>query len=226
MCAVVLQESDVRIPDWVCDLESFRRWADADDFPETGRVCYLKGEVWVDMSKEQMFSHVKVKAKIGNVLEGIVEAGELGHYFADGVRLSNLAADISAVPDGSFFSNESLRTGRVRLVPGAAGGFVEVEGSPDMVLEVVSDSSVRKDNVILFGAYGDAGVREYWLVDARQDPLRFDVYKHTRKGYVTTRKQGGWVKSAVFGKSFRLTRQDGKDGFPVYGLEVRSTPRG
>lgn len=52
----VINESNrvVSIPTWVVDLESFRRWCDADDFPEHGRVWYLKGEVWIDMSKERV----------------------------------------------------------------------------------------------------------------------------------------------------------------------------
>src|SRR5690349_1237863 len=41
----------VDIPLWVIDLDSFRRWMDSDDFPEEGRINYIKGEVWVDMSK-------------------------------------------------------------------------------------------------------------------------------------------------------------------------------
>jgi hypothetical protein len=56
MSTTVVAEGDfVQIPDWVEDLESFRRWAHSDEFPETGRICYLDGEVWVDMSKEQFF---------------------------------------------------------------------------------------------------------------------------------------------------------------------------
>src|SRR5262245_45425430 len=37
---------DVHVPDWVVDLESFRRWSDHDDFPETGQISYLMGQVW------------------------------------------------------------------------------------------------------------------------------------------------------------------------------------
>ena len=70
-----IHESDevVRVPAWVVDLESFRRWADADDFPDTGRIWYLKGEVWVDLSKEQIFSHVLVKLELTIVLTDLVK---------------------------------------------------------------------------------------------------------------------------------------------------------
>ena len=47
---VLLYDSEVRVPGWVVDLESFRRWTDDDAFPEFGRFSYLNGEVWEDLS--------------------------------------------------------------------------------------------------------------------------------------------------------------------------------
>jgi Uma2 family endonuclease len=109
----------------------------------------------------------------------------------------------------------------VRLIEGRDEGFVELEGSPDMVLEVISRSSVRKDTEVLRKSYWEAGVREYWLADARPEPLQFDVLRHTPKGYRAAAKKEGWVKSTVFGKSFRLTRRLNALGHPEYTLEAR-----
>jgi Uma2 family endonuclease len=135
--------------------------------------------------------------------------------------LANADADLSCQPDGIFVSFESFNTGRVRLVEGAEAGFVELEGSPDMTLEVVSDSSVKKDLETLLELYWRADIQEYWLVDVRGERLVFDIYRHTPKGYVATRKQGGWIKSNVLGKSFHLRRLKGEDGNPEYSLEIR-----
>jgi Uma2 family endonuclease len=203
------------------DLESFRRWADADDFPEDGRIWYLQGEVWIDMSKEQIFTHLAVKREFFYVLTGLVKAGDLGLFLPDGLLLSNVAADISGKPDATFVSNASVQAKQVQLVEGWDGGFAEMEGTPDLVLEVVSDSSIQKDTVILRKAYWQAGIREYWLVDARQEPIRFDIFRRTAKGYTATRKQAGWLKSAVFGKSFQLTQRVNALGHPEYTLAVR-----
>jgi Uma2 family endonuclease len=211
----------VSIPTWVVDLESFRRWADADDFPEDGRAWYLKGEVWIDMSKEQIFAHLAVKREFFFVLTGIVKAGNLGLFLPDGLLLSNVEADISGKPDATFVSSASIRAKQVQLIEGWDGGFVEMEGPPDMVLEVVSASSVDKDTVVLRQAYWQAGIREYWLVDARQEPARFDILRHTARGYAATRKRNGWLKSAVFGKSFQLTQRVNPLGHPEYTLAVR-----
>lgn len=220
MVTIVIEWDQVSIPEWVKDLDSFRRWADSEDFPETGRICYLDGEVWVDMSKEQLFTHTAVKTEIAGVLAPLVKTARTGLFFGDGAFLSNVDAEIAVVPDAVFVAHAS-RVDRVRLLEGTKRGYVEMEGSPDMVLEVVSDSSVRKDVHQLRQDYWIAGIREYWLVDARKEPVVFDILRHTPKGYRATPKKDGWMKSAVFGKSFRLTCQTNELEDPEYTLEVR-----
>src|SRR5262249_37330292 len=98
---------------------------------------------------------------------------------------------------------------------------LEVEGAPDMVLEVVSATSVRKDTVELRTLYWAAGIPEYWLVNPLGETLEFDILRRTARGDVPVRKQAGWVKSGVFGKSFRLTRSVDATGLAGYPLEVR-----
>jgi Uma2 family endonuclease len=221
MTTIFYEGERVTVPSWVVDLDSFRRWMDSDDFPDEYRVWFLKGEVWIDMSKEQVFTHVLLKNEFAFTLTGLAKAGRLGLYFPDGLLLSNDDADISGNPDGTFISYATLDSDQVRLLEGKEGGCVEVVGTPDMVLEVVSDSSVEKDTEVLRAAYWEAGIREYWLVDGRQETLSFDILRHTARGYVAARKQKGWVKSAVFGKEFRLTQRTNKLGHPEYTLEVR-----
>jgi Uma2 family endonuclease len=220
MSTAVLEEP-ISIPAWVVDLDSFRRWARSDEFPENGRISYLNGGILVDMSKEQVYSHVRVKTQYVMVLGNLVETDQLGQFFGDGLRLSNVAADISNVADATFVSLETLRKGRVRPVKGSKSGYIEFEGTPDMLLEVVSDSSVQKDTVILRELYWRAGVREYWLVDVRSEQVQFTILRHTPNGYVPVRKQAGWQKSAVFGKSFKLMVQPDPLGYPDYKLLVR-----
>jgi hypothetical protein len=53
MNTIVLYDDSVDIPDGISDLAAFRRWARSDNFPEAGRICFLDGRVWVDMSREQ-----------------------------------------------------------------------------------------------------------------------------------------------------------------------------
>lgn len=219
---VQLTGGAIHVPEHVRQsLAAFREWAGDNDLPEKTRIDFYKGEVWVDMSREQVFTHGVLKTRISTALDTLIQAEELGHYWCNGVLLTNEAADLSGNPDGTFVSHESLETGRVSLTEGVDEGYVELVGTPDMVLEVVSESSVMKDTVTLRQAYWEAGIPEYWLVDARGEAIDFHILKHGPKGYTDTRKAGGWVKSAVFGRSFRLTRGTDRGGNPRFTLDVK-----
>jgi Uma2 family endonuclease len=41
------------------------------------------------------------------------------------------------------------------------------EGAPDLIVEVLSPSSIRTDQYIKFSAYEQAGVSEYWLANPK-----------------------------------------------------------
>ncbi len=220
MNTFVLDSKSVTIPVWVQDLDSFRRWAHSDAFPEHGQLCYLDGEVWVDMSKEQ-FKHNQVKGEFSSVLMPLAKRTRSGRYFPDGYLLTNLAANLSTNPDGMYVSMESLRTKRVWLVEGAEEGFTELQGAPEMVLEIVSPSSVHKDTVVLLDLYWQAGINEYWLVDVRDQRPQFNIFRRGAARFVASRKQGGWVKSTVFGKSFRLLQRVDVLGHPEFTLQMR-----
>ncbi|HEX5270490.1 MAG TPA: Uma2 family endonuclease [Gemmataceae bacterium] len=221
MVEIAFEDTPILVPDWVRDLESFRRWSDTDHFPQERPVWWLKGKVWIDMSREQIFTHNLPKTRITIVVGYLVQTLNLGLFLSDGLLLSNFAAGISGNPDATFVSNETLRSDRVRLIEGSRGGYAEIQGAPDMVLEVVSRSSVEKDYDWLRKAYWEADIREYWLVDAREEPVKFEVFRHAPRGYAATRKSDGWVKSAVFGKSFKLTRGANDLGHPEFTLAVR-----
>lgn len=212
---------DLHVPQGITSLNAFRRWVHTDEsIPEKLAVHFLRGEVWVDFHMENAFTHNLVKTALYAALWPICVP--VGFVFSDGMLLTNDDANLGTEPDGIFVSFESLQSGRVEFVSGAKGENTELVGTPDLVIEVVSPSSEDKDTEWLMSAYHNAGIPEYWLIDAREeDDIRFDIYKHAAKGYTATRKSGGWVKSAVLGKQFRLTRSEGIQGYPRFKLEVR-----
>src|SRR5436305_12270315 len=110
-------EQSVRIPVWVKDLDSFRRWSRSDEFPEHGRLSHLAGELWVDLSMERA-AHNRIKGVLSEEVGRLVRDQELGRSFHDGMRLVHVGAEISTEPDGMFVSHDALDTGRVVLEEG------------------------------------------------------------------------------------------------------------
>jgi len=217
-CPVVI-EDQARIPGWVNDLETFRRWTRSDEFPEHGFFAYLRGDIWADMSMEELLTHNRVKVAYTVTLGGLVQQTKEGSFVADRMRWSNVEAELSTEPDGLFYTLATLQSGRLRFVPGAQGGIIELESTPDMVLEIVSPSSVTKDTVRLRDLYWRAGVTEYWLVDVRSQSPRFEILRHTPAGFAAVESQDDWLTSAVFGRAFRLQREVDPLGHSWFKLE-------
>jgi len=218
----VVIDGKVHIPSEVVDLESFCRWAISEDYPQRGQFSFFHGEIWVDLSIEDMYSHNRVKTRITRVLDILAEESAQGIFLSDRMLLRNSTADLSTEPDGLFVSYDALQSGRVNRLLNARQRILQLDGTPEMVLEILSDTSVQKDTIELRELYWKAGITEYWLVDVRDGGLTFEILKHGSKGYTQVRRQaGGWLKSTVFNRSFRLTRQIDPIGDPVFQLEVR-----
>ncbi len=216
------EEEAVQVPISAGTLEGFRAWATSKEFPERGRISYLGQEVFIDMSPENVDWQSEVKTEIARVIGNLVCESDVGKFYTDGPRISNPEADISNVPDGVFAAWETLTSGRLRRVPakGKAGGTVELAGTPDWVMEIISPSSVRKDTKELREKYHRAGIREYWLIDVRGDEIQFQILRYRSAGYVAVARRGGWQKSPVFGRSFRLERRRDRLGSWQYRLLV------
>src|SRR4051794_39097063 len=72
------------IPPDATSLTGFRDWRASNDFPQEGRISFLGGEIFIDMSWERLESHVEVKTEINGVLGLRVKRKDLGKYYADG----------------------------------------------------------------------------------------------------------------------------------------------
>lgn len=217
-----LESWPVVIPPSARDFEGFRNWTYDPDFPDRGDIFYLAGDIYIDMSPEKLDTHNFVKTEAYLVLGGLVRQHDLGHFFTDGARLANLAAEISNEPDAFFVSWDTYTSGKACMIPAKDGkGHIELEGSPDLALEVVSPSSVIKDTQTLLTRYHQAGIVEYWLIEVRGDDVKFDIFRHTPESYVAQPKKSGWIESIVFRRRFKLTRKQDRIGVDSFRLEVK-----
>ena len=72
----------------------------------------------------------------------------------------------SREPDILFISKDNLPN----LTP------KRFQGSPDLIIEIVSTSSVIEDRVQKLTQYEQAGVREYWIIDPRPHQQQADFF--------------------------------------------------
>lgn len=226
MATVLLEDhAQIEIPT-IRNLEEFRRWALSDEFPQRGRIDYIGGRIEVDMSPEDFFTHGTLKAAISSEIYDRVEELDLGHTLIAETRISDVPADLSAEPDVVVISYQSFDEGRARLVPKAsreADRYVEVEGCPDLIVEIVSDSSVQKDTQRLPIAYYQAGVREYWLIDARSsDEISFQILRRGADAFEPTPPMSDrHQRSSVLDRFYLLERSRHQRGHWVYDLKSR-----
>ncbi len=226
MATSILIQGSLEVP-FVQSLVEFRDWAASDAYPQQGRIDFIAGRIEVDMSPEDLYCHGILKTRLVIALGQIIDAGDLGELFTDRTRVSAPQADLSAEPDLVFVSYDALESDRVRRIPKATGEprrFVELEGAPDLVVEIVSDESVGKDTQRLPVAYYQAGIPEFWLLDARKDRPDFQIYLPAAASYEPgVPDADGFQYSAVFDRSFRLTRRQARAGGWQYELHEKQT---
>jgi len=223
MSGKLILEERVEIPLDLHDLSAFRRWAISDEFPEDARIDFITGRIEVGMSPEDLFTHGTVKTEFVVVLGQRAKTTVPGNLFTDRTRISSVAGDVSAEPDIVFVSDECLAAGRVKLVPkaGRPDRYIEIEGAPDLAVEIVSDSSVAKDTERLPAAYFRAGISEYWLADARGEDVLFTIHRRGAEGFEPVPVDDeGLQRSDVFAARFRLRRERKAVGGWRYELVV------
>jgi Uma2 family endonuclease len=112
----------------------------------------IDGELFV--TPVPLERHQAVSSNIVYALESIVRQQQLGviHTAPSGVRLS---PDTLVVPDAYFVSRDRMH--RV--------GSKGMEGHPDLVVEILSPGTRRRDLHVKRALYARFKVPEYWIVD-------------------------------------------------------------
>jgi Uma2 family endonuclease len=73
-----------------------------------------------------------------------------------------------------------------------------VQGAPDLAVEVISEGSRKRDVITKRGIYERYGVRFYWLVDPEEETVRVFELKDGAYGEPATLKAGQQLGCALF----------------------------
>ena len=166
-------------------------YADCARLPDDGmRYEVIRGELF--MSPDPRPLHQVVITLISYFLVGFLRVNRLGKTFVspiDVVLPQQLGDPVQ--PDIVFIANE-----RLSIV-----GKLNIQGAPDLVMEVLSPSNPEYDRTLKYEIYAEAGVPEYWIVDP-----------HERTIEVFALRDGGYEQLGRYGEG-ETARSELLDGF-------------
>ena len=129
-------------------------------FPDDGkRHELIDGEHFVSPSPN--VRHQRVLMRLGFAIYNFVQEQRCGEVFFAPLDIVLSIHDV-VEPDLLFVSAE-----RAAII-----GKANLRGAPDLVVEVLSPSNRRYDEVLKRELYERAGIQEYWLVDPEADTVK------------------------------------------------------
>lgn len=130
--------------------EEYLQWCDEDVHAE-----WVDGEVIVFMPAKD--EHQTIWDFLHRLLGDYVELLGLGKVQSAPFEVKLWRGGPSREPDIFFLKKENLH----RLTSD------RLSGPPDLIVEIISRDSVRRDRDTKFREYAQAGVSEYWIIDSR-----------------------------------------------------------
>lgn len=176
MSVALLREPPLALPR---ELGPYRR-PDYEDLPGEPRCELIHGRFYVSPSPSPLHQ---------------VVVGQLWEVFRESARAVGgltLFAPVDVV-----LADHSVVQPDVLYLSAARRGIVgeRIEGAPDLLVEVLSPGTARRDRDEKLALYAESGVREYWIVDPRERQIEFLVNEAGR--FVVALPVGGEYRSRV-----------------------------
>ncbi|MGH9427423.1 MAG: Uma2 family endonuclease [Terriglobia bacterium] len=139
-------------------------------FPDDGkRHELIDGDHFVTPSPNT--KHQRIVLNLSSILHTFVTRHHLGEVFVAPYDVILSGFDV-VEPDLLFVS-----ASRVAIVTDK-----NIQGAPDLAVEILSESTRRTDEVIKRKRYEQFGINEYWIIDPELETIK--IYRMTDKGYV------------------------------------------
>ncbi|MEM9828660.1 MAG: Uma2 family endonuclease, partial [Planctomycetota bacterium] len=140
------------------ELERDRREKFYDDVTPEQKAEFIEGEVIVHSPARS--NHLDVTLRVAQLLHTFVQIHQLGTVKSEKCLCVFPRNDYE--PDVVFFSTGKAATFRADTMKFPI---------PDLVVEVLSESTQSRDRGVKFEDYAAGGVHEYWIVDADQSVI-------------------------------------------------------
>lgn len=149
--------------------------------PEDRRYEIIDGEPFMTPSPKTF--HQRIILRLAELINDFVKKGNLGEVFIAPYDVVLSKHDI-VQPDIIFVSKE-----RSNIIT-----ELNIQGSPDMVIEILSPSTKERDLVLKRKLYAAFGIKEYWIVDPENEKIT--LLTLGKEGYVA-QKATGIIKSLL-----------------------------
>jgi Uma2 family endonuclease len=149
--------------------KAFRRWLDRRPRGDVNHYELIQGRIV--MTPPAGWPHARIGSRIVRLLDQHVSANKLGIVLESSAGYDLPSGD-TVEPDVSF-----IATGRLAAGPAPKRGqFLRIV--PNLVIEILSRTTARRDRTEKKDVYASNGVDEYWLVDPdRQEVTVFTLGK-------------------------------------------------
>lgn len=136
--------------------EEFLHWGDEDTYAE-----WVDGEI-IELTSPS-FRHQKLLIFLGVLLQHFIEAHHAGELYVAPFLMRLPKRPSGRMPDILFIAKKNV--GRIQRN--------YLNGPADLVVEIVSPESEKRDREVKFSEYAQAGIREYWLIDIERKQADF-----------------------------------------------------
>jgi Uma2 family endonuclease len=152
----VTSQTKFEIPNDKISYQKFLEWNG-----EEGWFEWVDGEV-IEMSNPSL-KHQDLSDFLTSILRFFIEAKKLGRVISAPFQIKFDFRPSGRQPDIMFVSNENLHLLEKQYV----------DGTTDLIIEIVSPESVLRDTLDKFEEYEKAGVKEYWIIDYKTRTANF-----------------------------------------------------
>jgi len=165
----------------------FRRWLDERPSSDINHYELLDGRIV--MTPPAGWTHSDVATQLVRALSDHVVRHSLGKVFESSAGYELPSGD-TLEPDVSFVSTARFAT----RLPRTPNQFLRM--APNLVVEILSPSTARRDQTEKKDIYARNGVDEYWIVDPTKRIVT--VFSLVRRRYATGRAfKAGRIRSRV-----------------------------
>jgi Uma2 family endonuclease len=151
--------------------EEFRHWLDERVDAHLNHYELLNGRIV--MTPPAGYPHGDIEAALVQFLRAHVRGAKLGTIRGSSAGFDLPSGD-TVEPDVSFVSTE-----RQAAAPAPERGDF-IRAVPNLVIEILSPSTMRRDRAEKKAIYERNGVDEYWLVDPDEKNVTVFVLRHGR----------------------------------------------